>query len=63
MPPTSDNIQGQFEIGARVNIPCIVTGISGSTQPVLTLTTVYPGFAGTKDDITGIDSVQVIIDK
>lgn len=59
----SDNIQGQFEVGAIVNVPCVVTAIGGtSTEPALTLTTKYPGFDGNKDTVS-VDSVQVIIDK
>lgn len=60
---TKDNIQGDFEIGDVVNVPCVVTGISGSTQPVLTLQTKYPGFNGSTDTVSSLDSIQVIKDK
>ena len=61
---TSDAIQGQFVVGDIVNIPCVVTAVGGTTsQPTLTLTTKYVGFAGTTDEITTVDAKQVIKDK
>jgi hypothetical protein len=59
-----DAIQSQFEIGDIVDIPCVVTGIGGTpAEPTLTLTTKYKGFAGTTDDISTVDTKQVIKDK
>lgn len=60
--PTSDIIQGQFEVGDIVNVPCVVASVSGATQPALTLTTKYVGFNGSTDSIS-VDSIQVIKDK
>ena len=59
---TSDVIQGQFEVGDIVNVPCVVSAISGATQPALTLTTKYKGWDGNTDSIS-VDSKQVIKDK
>lgn len=63
MPPTSDAIQQQFEIGDVVNVPITVTEIGGTpAQPTVTGTTIYPGFAGSTDSIGPVDAVQVIKD-
>lgn len=59
----TDAIAGQFNVGDVVNVPCVVTAVSGTSQPSLTLTTKYKGFAGTTDTITGVDSNQVITAK
>lgn len=60
--PTADLIAGQFNVGDIVNVPCVVSAISGTTQPALTLTTKYKGFDGNTDSIS-VDSKQVIKDK
>lgn len=60
--PTSDAIQHTFEIGDIVNVPCVVTAITGVSQPALTLTTKYPGWDGNTDTVS-VDSKQVIKDE
>lgn len=57
-----DVIQGRFEVGDVVNVPCVVTAVSGTSQPALTLTTKYKGWDGNTDSIS-VDSKQVITSK
>lgn len=62
--PTTDRIQGQFEVGQVVNIPIVVTAIGGTTaQPTVTGSTKYAGFDGNVDVVTTVDAIQVIKDK
>lgn len=62
--PTSDRIQGQFQVGQVVNIPIVVTAIGGTlAQPTVTGTTKYAGFDGNTDVVTTVDAIQVIKDK
>jgi hypothetical protein len=64
MADAQDATQSWFSVGDIVNVPCRVTAVGGTTaQPALSLTTIYTGFAGTTDDITGIDSKQVEVRK
>lgn len=55
----SDAIQHIFQVGDVVNVPCTVTAISGTSEPALTLTTIYLGWNGSADTIS-VDSKQVI---
>ena len=59
----TDRLQSEFAVGDIVNVPCVVTAVTAGTQPAVTLTTKYVGFAGTTDSVTGIDAIQVIKDK
>lgn len=59
--PTSDAIQHQFQVGDIVNVPCVVTAVTGAAaSPVVTLTTKYAGFDGNTDSIGPIDANQVM---
>lgn len=59
--PTTDAIQHQFQVGDIVNVPCVVTAVTGTiASPVVTLTTKYAGFDGNTDSIGPIDANQVM---
>jgi len=61
---TSDRIQSQFIVGDIVNVPCVVTGVGGTTaKPTVALTSKYEGFDGNTDGVTTLDAIQVIKDK
>ena len=63
MPPTSDAIQQQFEVGDVVNVPITVTAVGGTpARPTVTGTTTQPGFDGNTDSIGPLDAIQVIKD-
>lgn len=63
MPPTSDAIQQQFEVGDVVNVPITVTAIGGTpAQPTVTGTTTMSGFDGDTDSIGPVDAIQVVKD-
>ncbi len=61
---TSDETANQFEIGAVVNVPIVVTAVGGTpAAPTVTGTTKYAGFDGNKDTVGPVDSVQVVVNK
>ena len=58
----TDKLQAQIEVGSIVNIPCVVTAVTGTpTQPTLTLTPQYKDFAGAQTAITGVATIQVTL--
>ncbi len=59
----TDRLQSNFQVGDIVNIPCVVTAVTGTTSPAVSLTTKYPAFDGNTDTISGMDAIQVIKDK
>lgn len=58
---TTGSDQNKIKVGDIVNVPCVVTAIGGTTsQPTVTLTTKYAGFAGTVTAVaTVLDCIQV----
>lgn len=58
----TDRLQAEIAVGSIVNVPCVVTAITGTTpQPTLTLTPQYKDFAGAQTAITGVATIQVTL--
>jgi hypothetical protein len=54
--------QGFIQVGDIINVPVVVTAVSGGTQPTITGTTKYKGFDGNTDSIT-VDAIQAVKDE
>jgi len=54
-----ERLQAEVAVGNIVNVPCVVTAITGGTQPTVTLETINRGFNGLNDVVGPLDTIQV----
>ena len=58
----TDRLQAEINAGDIVNVPCVITAVTGTPQqPTLTLTPQYKDHAGAQTQITGVANIQVTL--